>query len=530
MGGVRGPSSRCRRSWRGGGPASGGRTGREVQIGLYAPAPTPEGSLRGVVAVELARRRMANCFAEATARRAVSIRPTGWLLLTGAPSAMAISAARRDVAILGGLGLGIAVLGVAGARLLGRRAGAGLERLRRAMTRVKAGDLPAALPRTVGGKVSARTESFNRMLTRLRRRLRDYATLSQVEEVAAQAAVPSGAARSADRTHGSLLRRIVGGLRGDVGVLVLVENGDLVTRALGGFPGRAGRRSSPPTTPQSLAGAVASERAPVVVRDVGADHRVAEPCLRESGICAAGRGANGVGRRGGGRARSGLPGSARVRGRRGGPSRRDGQAPDPGHRAGSGGGVRPAEHAGARGPGGSAARGALQRAASERAEVDRLAAEARRGAQKLERKIQHQAAEPPAVRETVREVVKRLFEPFLPVAPRGRCALPGDGAVRDRLSPSGRGPRRKAPRAPPRASGRQGVSRQAGRRGADAALAPLVAIVDLYDALRTERPYKRAVRETDSLRMRHEGARSGQFDPELACVFLEIRGGARPAS
>ena len=61
-------------------------------------------------------------------------------------------------------------------------------------------------------------------------------------------------------------------------------------------------------------------------------------------------------------------------------------------------------------------------------------------------------------------------------------------------------------------------------------LARLMAIVDVYDALRTERPYKRAVRETDSLRIMHEGARSDQFDPELVRVFLETRGGARPAS
>lgn len=54
-------------------------------------------------------------------------------------------------------------------------------------------------------------------------------------------------------------------------------------------------------------------------------------------------------------------------------------------------------------------------------------------------------------------------------------------------------------------------------------LARLMAIVDVYDALRTRRPYKVAFEETESLRIIHSGARSGQFDPELARVFLELR-------
>lgn len=53
--------------------------------------------------------------------------------------------------------------------------------------------------------------------------------------------------------------------------------------------------------------------------------------------------------------------------------------------------------------------------------------------------------------------------------------------------------------------------------------ARLMAIVDVYDALRTERPYKSPIPEADALRIIHDGGRTGQFDPELVRVFLELR-------
>jgi len=56
-------------------------------------------------------------------------------------------------------------------------------------------------------------------------------------------------------------------------------------------------------------------------------------------------------------------------------------------------------------------------------------------------------------------------------------------------------------------------------------LARIMAIVDVYDALRTQRPYKPAFTEAQSIGIIEEGARSGQFDPELARVFLELRQG-----
>ena len=52
-------------------------------------------------------------------------------------------------------------------------------------------------------------------------------------------------------------------------------------------------------------------------------------------------------------------------------------------------------------------------------------------------------------------------------------------------------------------------------------LARLMAIVDVYDALCTQRPYKTPFDQEDALRSLCEGARTGQFDPELVRVFLE---------
>jgi HD-GYP domain-containing protein (c-di-GMP phosphodiesterase class II) len=54
-------------------------------------------------------------------------------------------------------------------------------------------------------------------------------------------------------------------------------------------------------------------------------------------------------------------------------------------------------------------------------------------------------------------------------------------------------------------------------------LARLMAIVDVYDALCTQRPYKSPFDEEVVLNSIREGARTGQFDPELVRVFLELR-------
>jgi signal transduction histidine kinase len=285
---------------------------------------------------------------------------------------------------------------------LGRRTAAGLAQLGSAMSRVESGDLPAALPMAVGGEVGALTQSFNRMLSRLHRKIRDYEALSQVEEAAATPV--GGDDPKPDRMLPALLRRVVGGMGADVGALILAEDNTLVTRALVGFPGvtgeghRLGRG-------QGLASVVMADRTPAVVPDVGTDYRVEEPYLREGGI----------------RAVAGVPIATgdQVVGvievgyrlphvfadgeieRLSAMARRAGQAIER---------ARTVE-AVQRNTQGLEARlaqqmEALQRAASEGAEATRQAQEAERRARELEKKIQQQAEAAPAVREVVREVVK----------------------------------------------------------------------------------------------------------------------------
>jgi putative two-component system response regulator len=54
-------------------------------------------------------------------------------------------------------------------------------------------------------------------------------------------------------------------------------------------------------------------------------------------------------------------------------------------------------------------------------------------------------------------------------------------------------------------------------------LARIMAVVDVYDALRTRRPYKPALDEGESLRLLSDSGRSGQLDPDLVRVFAELR-------
>jgi putative two-component system response regulator len=61
-------------------------------------------------------------------------------------------------------------------------------------------------------------------------------------------------------------------------------------------------------------------------------------------------------------------------------------------------------------------------------------------------------------------------------------------------------------------------------------LARIMAVVDVYDALRTRRPYKPALDESESLRLLSDSARSGQLDPDLVRVFAELRQAAEHGS
>jgi putative two-component system response regulator len=54
-------------------------------------------------------------------------------------------------------------------------------------------------------------------------------------------------------------------------------------------------------------------------------------------------------------------------------------------------------------------------------------------------------------------------------------------------------------------------------------LARIMAVVDIYDALRTRRPYKPPLDDAEALRILVEGARTGQLDPDIVRAFCEIR-------
>jgi len=51
--------------------------------------------------------------------------------------------------------------------------------------------------------------------------------------------------------------------------------------------------------------------------------------------------------------------------------------------------------------------------------------------------------------------------------------------------------------------------------------ARILSVVDAYDAMLTDRPYRRALSEAKALRELHEGTGS-QFDPQVAPVFIEL--------
>jgi len=54
-------------------------------------------------------------------------------------------------------------------------------------------------------------------------------------------------------------------------------------------------------------------------------------------------------------------------------------------------------------------------------------------------------------------------------------------------------------------------------------LARILSVVDVYDALRTKRPYKPARKEADSIQQLQEEARTGHLDPDVVRLFTELR-------
>jgi signal transduction histidine kinase len=313
------------------------QVGPDIVIGLYAPARTADGQLRGVIAADLSLKRVQDILARARLRTgavaeilsdrgvvvarqpalflmqdvqrlpgygdvvnrqetvgelvfedgerrltgAAPIRPVGWTLAVGMPSAQVLAEAQGLLAQVLGGALAVAILSLALALTIARRTSRGMERLRAAMNRLEAGDIPATVPVTVGGEVGSLTEGFNRVLGWLRSKLHEYEALSQVEE-AAGAAI-GGGERAAGTALPDLLRKVVGGMGADAGVLLIQEDGGLVTKAavgFGGVPtdGVSLRRG------QGLAGAVVGGREAVVITDVDSDYRVEEPYIKAAGL------------------------------------------------------------------------------------------------------------------------------------------------------------------------------------------------------------------------------------------------------
>jgi signal transduction histidine kinase/HAMP domain-containing protein len=434
------------------------RAGPDVVVGLYAPVRTSEGQLRGVLAMDLQLRRVQELLAqgklapgsvaalvtdrgvvvarepalflmtnvsslagygellargsgeavfedgESRIAGAVRIRPHGWTLVAGIPSAEVTREGRSRLLLVGGGALVITALAIlAGARMAGRQA-EGLSRLRQAMGRLETGDLPATLPVIVGGEAGALTESFNRMLSWLRGKLREYEVVTQLDDAAGRVATGE---RTGDHAFHGLLRRVVGGVGADVGVLVLPDESGLVARAAVGFPG-AQVEGTRLRRGQGMAGGVMASREPMVVPDVEADYRVEEPYLKDGSVrsmaafpLVAGEevlGAVAVGYR---IAHAFSPEEvARLEAivRRTAQAIERALALDSVQRSTQGLEAQIAQQV-----------EALQKAAQDQAEANRQAQEARKQAKELEQRMKLQAAQAPQIKEVIveREVVRQ---------------------------------------------------------------------------------------------------------------------------
>lgn len=434
------------------------QAGPDVVVGLYAPARTSDGQLRGVLAADLTLKRIQAILGRAglptgavgevlserglvVARHpalflmqdvqglggyseflrpqeavgeltfedgerrlvgAAPIRAVGWVVAVGLPSAQVLAATRTALAQVVVGGAIVALLGFGLAITFSRRAATGMDRLRAAMHRLEAGDIPASVPLSIGGEIGALTESFNRVVNWLRNKLREYEALSHVEEAAGQAvAGTAGADRGAADALPGLLRRMVSGMGADAGAILIQEEDGLVTRAGVGF---AGVQTEGVTLRrgQGLGGAVVGSREAIVVEDVDADYRVEEPYIKAAGlkslaavpILAGDRviGAVEIGYRSRHTFAEGEVPRLETMARRAAQAIDHARALEEVRRNTVGLETKVAEQM-----------AALQKAAAEQAEAKKREQEARRQAQELQQTIKMQVAQ---AKEVVREVVK----------------------------------------------------------------------------------------------------------------------------
>jgi signal transduction histidine kinase len=308
---------------------------QDLMLGVYAPIRAPDSQLRGVVWAELNLRRIQGLLSRASQRSgavaqlitenglvlgrhpgpilvpsvqssgygavlgkaetlteltfddserrlaaAAPVKPVNWSVVVGLPSAQVLADGKSLLAKVVAAGAVVAILSFVLAMMVGSKTAAGMARLRAAMGRLEAGDIPVSVPVTAGGEVGALTDGFNRVLGWLRNKVRDYEALSQVDE-AAGAAI--GSDRSVNAVLPDLLRKVVSGMGADVGALLVQEDAGLVTRAGVGFGG-ASVEGVTFRRGQGLGGAVVGGRETIVVQDVDGDYRVEEPYIKAAGL------------------------------------------------------------------------------------------------------------------------------------------------------------------------------------------------------------------------------------------------------
>jgi hypothetical protein len=211
---------------------------------------------------------------------AVPVRAAGWTVAASRPTGgvgaavvWLLTRALAGAAIALGLGT---VLGL----LLMQRPAAALRRIGHGLRRLAADDIPSNVPVTTSGEVGALSDMFNRTLASVRQRLGDSRALSRVE-AAASTAVSSD--RSVPEILTTVLRQVVTGMDGDVGIAFLREERDLVARGVVGLWGvpadglvvRGGG---------TFTGSVLARRAVESIADTQADGRGSEPHIAAAGL------------------------------------------------------------------------------------------------------------------------------------------------------------------------------------------------------------------------------------------------------